>query len=132
MKNYVKSYRVFESKGFTILEMLELGLLDWEDLPTLIPSKAERVLLVNAVLTNTPENDANIQKGLPEEWLDFVSKKIYSSLDEYDQTIYTLRQVKKWLKEDSRHYSGYLSNIERACISFDTDMVLKSNPFKYR
>ena len=129
---HIKSYRLFESKGFTILEMLELGLLDWEDLPTLIPSKAERVLLVNTVLTNTPENDVNIQKGLPEEWLDFVSKKIYSSLNEYDQTIYTLRQVKKWLKEDSRHYSGYLSNIERACIRFDTDMVLKSNPFKYR
>lgn len=33
---HIKSYRVFESKGFTILEMLELGLLDWADIPSII------------------------------------------------------------------------------------------------
>ena len=38
---YIKSYRVFESKGFTIPEMLELGLLDWSDLPGLIENLDE-------------------------------------------------------------------------------------------
>ena len=45
---YIKSYRVFESDSLSVAEMLELGLLDWEDIPGLInnldrPTKIELV-----------------------------------------------------------------------------------------
>ena len=86
---HIKSYRVFESEGFTIPEMLELGFLDWEDIPRILDSPAE----IAKLLIEWTVNDLN-EGRIPKAPVSYLYKMRISGHNFYEEIVTSfIRQI---------------------------------------
>ena len=86
---HIKSYRVFENEELGLLEMLDLGLIEWSDVPGILDSPAEIAKLL-IELTVTDLNEGRIPKAP----VSYLYKMGISGHNFYDEVVTSfIRQI---------------------------------------